>query len=103
MPADTGLVTCQQPLDMLIPELYSSSLARQPQTAGSALRTWTRGQVLEATVVRQALDGTVTLRVGSQEVQAHIELGEKIPEKLYVAVAEVIAFAYRLSGKWLGR
>jgi flagellar biosynthesis protein len=34
---------------------------------------------------------------------ARIELGEKIPEKLYVAVAEVIAFAYRLSGKWPGR
>ena len=33
---------------------------------------------------------------------ARIELGEKIPEKLYVAVAEVIAFAYRLSGKWPG-
>jgi len=34
---------------------------------------------------------------------ARIELGEKIPEKLYVAVAEVIAFAYRLGGKWPGR
>jgi flagellar biosynthesis protein len=34
---------------------------------------------------------------------ARIDLGEKIPEKLYVAVAEVIAFAYRLSGKWPGR
>lgn len=34
---------------------------------------------------------------------ARIELGEKIPEKLYVAVAEVIAFAYRLSGRWPGR
>jgi len=55
---------------MLIPELYSSSLAVQPQTAGSALRAWTTGQVLAATVVRQALDGTVTLRSGSQEVQA---------------------------------
>jgi len=34
---------------------------------------------------------------------ARIDLGEKIPEKLYVAVAEVIAFAYRLSGRWPGR
>jgi flagellar biosynthesis protein len=34
---------------------------------------------------------------------ARIELGEKIPEKLYVAVAEVIAFAYRLNGRWPGR
>ena len=30
---------------------------------------------------------------------ARIELGDEIPEKLYLAVAEVIAFAYRLSGK----
>lgn len=30
---------------------------------------------------------------------ARLELGERIPEKLYVAVAEVIAFAWRLTGK----
>lgn len=33
---------------------------------------------------------------------ARIELGDEIPEKLYRAVAEVIAFAYRLSGKQPG-
>ncbi len=31
---------------------------------------------------------------------ARLELGDRIPEKLYVAVAEVIAFAWRLRGKW---
>jgi flagellar biosynthesis protein len=30
---------------------------------------------------------------------ARIDLGEEIPEKLYRAVAEVIAFAWRLKGK----
>ena len=30
---------------------------------------------------------------------AQIELGDEIPELLYVAVAEVLAFAYWLSGK----
>lgn len=30
---------------------------------------------------------------------ARIELGDPIPEKLYVAVAQVIAFAYRLNGR----
>jgi len=30
---------------------------------------------------------------------ARIELGDEIPEKLYLAVAEVIAFAYRLRDK----
>ena len=31
-------------------------------------------------------------------VLTHVELGDAIPEELYVAVAQVIAFAYRLSG-----
>ncbi|MDH4134271.1 MAG: EscU/YscU/HrcU family type III secretion system export apparatus switch protein [Gammaproteobacteria bacterium] len=30
---------------------------------------------------------------------ARLELNEEIPEKLYIAVAEVIAFAWRLQGK----
>lgn len=34
------------------------------------------------------------------EVLARIELGEEIPRALYVAVAEVIAFAYMVSGKF---
>jgi flagellar biosynthesis protein len=33
------------------------------------------------------------------EVLSHIELGEEIPEALYVAVAEIIIFAYILAGK----
>lgn len=73
---------------MLIPELYSSGLAVQPQTAGSALRAWTTGQVLEATVVRQALDGTVTLRVGSQEVQARTGLSLAVDQPLTLQVAQ---------------
>jgi type III secretion system FlhB-like substrate exporter len=28
-----------------------------------------------------------------------VELGSEIPENLYIAVAEIIAFAYQLSGK----
>ena len=32
-------------------------------------------------------------------VLARIELGDEIPEALYLAVAQVIAFAYHLSGK----
>jgi flagellar biosynthesis protein len=30
---------------------------------------------------------------------SHLELGDQIPETLYLAVAEVIAFAYYLKGK----
>ena len=34
------------------------------------------------------------------EILAEINLGEEIPENLYRAVAEVIAFAYILTGKF---
>lgn len=30
---------------------------------------------------------------------AQVELGDEVPPELYVAVAQVIAFAYRLSGR----
>jgi len=33
------------------------------------------------------------------KVLSNIELGDQIPEALYLAVAEVIAFAYMLKGK----
>lgn len=37
---------------------------------------------------------------GLVEILAQINLGEEIPENLYRAVAEVIAFAYILTGKF---
>lgn len=37
---------------------------------------------------------------GLVEVLSHMNLGDEIPEKLYRAVAEVIAFAYLLTGKF---
>ena len=73
---------------MLIPELFTSTIAIQPQTAGSALRAWTAGQVLEATVVRQGLDGTVTLRVGGQELQARTGLNLAADQALTLQVAQ---------------
>ena len=33
------------------------------------------------------------------ELLVHIELGDEIPETLYLAVAYIIAFAYQLEGK----
>lgn len=34
------------------------------------------------------------------EILAQLDIGDEIPENLYLAVAEVIAFAYALSGKF---
>jgi len=33
------------------------------------------------------------------QLLAHIQLGDEIPRELYVAVAEIISFAYQISGK----
>jgi len=40
---------------------------------------------------------------GLASVLAKIPLGDEIPRELYLAVAEVIAFAYSLSGKTPGQ
>jgi hypothetical protein len=76
------------PEPMLIPELYSTQLAVQPQSGGAAIRAWTTGQILAATVVRPGLDGTVTLRIGSQEVQARTGLNLSADQSITVQVAQ---------------
>ncbi len=44
----------------------------------------------------------VPLQENTELVQllSHIELGEEIPETLYITVAEIIAFTYILKGKF---
>ncbi|MCK7583681.1 MAG: hypothetical protein MZV65_54670 [Chromatiales bacterium] len=73
---------------MLVPELYVSHLAVQPQTGAAGVRAWTTGQILDATVVRQALDGTVTLRIGGQEVQARTGLTLSADQPITLQVAQ---------------
>ena len=73
---------------MLIPELYTSQLSAQSQPGGAAIRAWTAGQILQATVIRQALDGTVTLRVGNQEVQARTGLSLAADQPITLQVAQ---------------
>lgn len=52
-------------------------------------------------IVKLAKEHDVPLHQDAQlaAVLAQIPLGEEIPEALYRAVAEVIAFAYMISGK----
>jgi len=59
------------------------------------------GEVAER-IMAVAREHDVPLHEDPQLVQllGHIELGEEIPEPLYRAVAEVIAFAYYLSGRY---
>ena len=73
---------------MLLPELYSSHLALQPQAGSAGVRAWTAGQILEARVVRQALDGSVTLRIGNNEVQARTGLSLAADQTITLQVAQ---------------
>jgi flagellar biosynthesis protein len=59
-----------------------------------------RGEVAER-ILAIAREHQVPVREDRNLVQllALVELGDEVPAELYRAVAEVIAFAYRLSGK----
>lgn len=52
-------------------------------------------------IIALALENDVPIREEPELVQllAKVELGDEIPELLYVAVAEIIAFVYMLKGK----
>jgi len=67
-----------------------------------APRVTAKGQGLVADeILRLAHEHGIPLYEDAQlaRLLARIELNEEIPEKLYRAVAEVIAFAWRLHGK----
>ena len=53
-------------------------------------------------IIQIAMEHGVPLQQDSElvEILAELNLGDEIPENLYRAVAEVIAFAYILSGKF---
>lgn len=59
-----------------------------------------RDDVAEA-IVRLAREHGIPLQENEPlaGLLSRVELGEEIPEALYLAVAQVIAFAYYLSGK----
>lgn len=59
------------------------------------------GEIAEK-IKKIAADHGVPLQQDNElvEILAQLDLGDEIPENLYRAVAEVIAFAYILSGKF---
>lgn len=52
-------------------------------------------------IIRLARENNIPLQENAELVSllSKLELGEEIPEALYIAVAEIIAFAYYLQGK----
>lgn len=68
----------------------------------NAPKVTAKGEGLTAEqIVEIAAEHGIPLQAEPELVQvlAQVPLGEEIPRELYVAVAEVIAFAYFLSGK----
>ena len=71
----------------------------------NAPRVTARGRGdLAARIVELAREHDIPLQENPVLVQAlaQVELGEEIPPALYLTVAEIIAFAYHLSGKTPG-
>jgi flagellar biosynthesis protein len=62
-----------------------------------------RGEIAQK-IIRLAQEHGVPIHEDPILVTAlsHVPLGEEIPQALYVAVAEVLAFVYHLSGKTPG-
>lgn len=59
-----------------------------------------RGPVAEQILARAEEHGIPLYRdSGLAQLLAQVELGEEIPATLYEAVAQVLAFVYRLSGE----
>ncbi len=82
---------------------YSTDLAVALQYDGNtAPRVTARGKGLDAEqIIALAEQHGIPLRAEPElaGILAQIPLGEEIPEELYRAVAEIIAFAYFLNGK----
>ena len=83
---------------------------REPETRAVALKYSGTGapqvtakgeQALAEAILERAAENDVPIHESAELVQllGQIELGDEIPRELYVAVAEVLAFASWLSGK----
>jgi len=72
--------------------------------AGAPLVTAKGKGEIAAQIVAKAREHQIPLREEPELVKllAKVPLGDEIPRELYVAVAEVIAFAYSLSGRQPG-
>jgi flagellar biosynthesis protein len=85
--------TRQQPLPLAVALQYDGERAPRVTAKG-------RNELAE-TIIRLAREHGVPLQENEPlaGLLAGVELGDEIPEALYLAVAQVIAFAYHLSGK----
>ncbi len=77
------------------------AVALQYDGTGAPKVTATGKGVIAEQIIALAKEHDVPLYEEPELVQllSAVELGSEVPENLYIAVAEIIAFAYQLSGK----
>ena len=75
---------------------YDSSRSDAPKIVASGL-----GE-LAATILEKAREAGVHIVEDPDlvEVLARIPVGDEIPEELYQAIAEILAFVYRVNGRY---
>ncbi|MBT3308731.1 MAG: flagellar protein FhlB [Gammaproteobacteria bacterium] len=83
----------ETPFDLAVALQYDGSGAPKVTATGKGL--------IADQIIALAKEHEIPLYEEPELVQllSAVELGSEIPENLYIAVAEVIAFAYQLSGK----
>ena len=68
----------------------------------SAPKVTAKGKgIIAEKIMKIAEENNIPLHEEKQlvSVLSEVELGDEIPQALYVAIAEIIAFAYQISGK----
>lgn len=76
--------------------LYAAERSSAPQVVASG-----RGQIAERIVETAREHGLHIMEDPDLlEILSKVPVGEEIPEELYQAVAEILAFVYRINGKY---
>lgn len=79
------------------------AVALKYEALKGAPRVAAKGQgLLAEKIIELAKANNIPIREDPDlmELLAKVELGQEIPEELYKAVAEILAFVYRINDKW---
>ncbi|MDW7645701.1 MAG: EscU/YscU/HrcU family type III secretion system export apparatus switch protein [Desulfuromonadales bacterium] len=85
-----------KPLKKAVALQYDREKAAAPRVVASG-----RGEIAER-ILQTAREAGLPVREDADllEVLARIPVGEEIPEDLYQVVAEILAFVYRVNGRY---
>ena len=86
---------------MILPPVFAVALKYDHENDDAPTVTAKGARLIADQILKIAEENDIPLYKDPELVKmlSQIPLGDEIPQELYVAVAEVIAFAYGLSGK----